>query len=175
MMAHHRFKPSLTKTESQIKFVAPNKEVIYFQTHLVRNSEFQIYADTQIGYRDDMLRTLEALLKKAAANVAGEVDIPAIVVVDLEKTFRLDSIGGFDPKSGKLFISSRYDTKEKILEWIHRLNERDFTQFANQTELAPILHELGYKFYYGLIKEVAKARKIHYNKSKKFIDALIQN
>lgn len=48
-------------------------------------------------------------------------------------------------------------------------------QFANQTVLAPILHELGHDFYYNFIKRVAKAKKIHYNKSKEIIDTIVKN
>ena len=65
-----------------------------------------------------------------------------------------------------LFINSVFDTKEKILEFVNRNQGR----FANTTEFAPYLHELGHKFYYGLIKSIEKANKISYSEAKRNVD-----
>lgn len=46
-------------------------------------------------------------------------------------------------------------------------------QFANNTEYAPILHELGHKFYEDCIKRLAISENIGYNESKKKIDRRI--
>ena len=42
--------------------------------------------------------------------------------------------------------------------------------FANKTQYAPILHELGHKYYYDCIKGLAKSKNISYNEAKRLID-----
>ena len=122
-----------------------------------------------------MIRTIEPLLQEAYADVAGELGIPTVVIADLEERFKGDIIGGFDKKSGKLFLSSRYDTRDKILSYIKRGNEGNELQFANQTVLAVILHELGHKFYYDTIKKVSRAMDLSYNKSRELVDSVVRN
>lgn len=69
---------------------------------------------------------------------------------------------------GVLFINSRYDTHEKVIDYVNRQD-----MFANKTEYAPILHELGHKYYYDSIKRLAKSDEIEYNEAKKIIDRRI--
>lgn len=174
LMAHHAFKPSLARQEDTIKIKGTGKEYA-FKVHKVKNSNFSLYADITIRPRDKIIRTIEQLLSEATLEVRGEVEFPTVVVTDLNDAFHMDIIGGYDFKSGKLFLSSRYDTKEKILAYIHRYNTGDVFQFANQTAYAPILHELGHKFYYDIIKKIAKIRKLEYNESKNLVDTVVSN
>lgn len=174
-MAHHRFKPSLAKAETKINVATAGGKPTSFLVHQVRNSEFTLFAEDGISPRDDIIRTVEELLREAADDVAGEVKMPPIIVADLEKAFGADIMGGYDYKKNRLFLSSKYDTREKILAYVQRNNTQDSLQFANQTVLAPILHELGHDFYYSFIKEVAKERKIPYNKSKELINTIVKN
>lgn len=174
LMAHHKFKPSFAKQEDDIK-IGSGENVYVFKTHRVRNSSFSLYVDTSISPRDEIIRTIEPLLSGAVEEVGGEVTIPTVVVTDLNDAFHMDIIGGYESKSGKLFLSSRYDTKEKILSYIRRNNERDMHQFANQTVYAVVLHELGHKFYYDIIKRIAKERNLQYNKSKVLVDTIVWN
>lgn len=74
-----------------------------------------------------------------------------------------------------MFLSSRYDTRDKILSYIKRGNEGNELQFANQTVLAVILHELGHKFYYDTIKKVSRAMDLSYNKSRELVDSVVWN
>ena len=97
------------------------------------------------------------------------------MIADLEERFKGDIIGGFDKKSGKLFLSSRYDTRDKILAYIKRGNKDGRLRFANQTVLAVILHELGHKFYYDTIRMVSKAKILSYNKSRELVDSVARN
>ena len=174
LMAHHKFKPSFAKQEDDIK-IGSGKNVYVFKTHRVRNSSFSLYVDTSISPRDEIIRTLEPLISKAAEQVGDLVEMPTIVVTDLESVFHKDVIGGYNHNSGKLFISSRYDTQEKILAFIRKQNEGNIVKFANQTVYAVILHELGHKFYYDTIKKVAKGKRLKYNKSKQLVDAVVSN
>lgn len=71
--------------------------------------------------------------------------------------------------SGRLFINSRYDTRQKILDFVNAQKGR----FANTTEYAPYLHELGHKFYYDSVKSIAKSREVSYIKAQGIVDARI--
>lgn len=175
-MSHHRFKPSLASQEDTIKVGNAKTGGPYtFTVRRVRNSEFALYAESNISSRDDVIRTIEPLLDKASTDVADELDMPTIVIAELEERFHSDIIGGYESKSGKLFLSSRYDTRDKILAYIKRGNEEDRLQFANQTELAVILHELGHKFYYDTIKKVSHVKNLSYNKSRELVDSVARN
>lgn len=174
-MAHHRFKPSLAEQVDTIKVGNEATGGPYtFKVRRVTNSKFSLYAESDISPRANAIRTVEPLLQEAYADVAGELDMPTVVIAELEERFKGDIIGGFDKKSGKLFLSSRYDTRDKILAYIKRRNEDGRIQFANQTALAVILHELGHKFYYDTIKRVSKAKNLSYNKSKEQVDRIVR-
>ena len=175
-MAHHQFKPSLAKQVDTIKVGSEATGGPYtFEVRRVTNSKFSLYAEADISPRANVIRTIEPLLQAAYADVAGELGIPTVVIADLEERFKGDIIGGFDKKSGKLFLSSRYDTRDKILSYIKRGNEGNELQFANQTVLAVILHELGHKFYYDTIKKVSRAMDLSYNKSRELVDSVVRN
>lgn len=93
--------------------------------------------------------------------------MPQIAVVDFEKQgLNNNAIGGYLQSSGMLFINSKYDTKQKILEFVNKKQGH----FANTTEYAPYLHELGHKFYYDSIKRLANEKKMSYSKAKNKID-----
>ena len=66
--------------------------------------------------------------------------------------FGVDAIGGYDRNTGVLFLNSKYDTVEKIIRFVTEQNG----MFANSTVYAPIMHELGHKYYYDNIKLIAK-------------------
>ena len=70
-----------------------------------------------------------------------------------------------------MYMNSIYDSSEKISEYVNRLPG----WFADTTEHAPILHELGHKFYEDCIKRLAISENIGYNESKKKIDRRIFN
>jgi SPP1 gp7 family putative phage head morphogenesis protein len=175
-MAHHQFKPSLAKQVDTIKVGSEATGGPYtFEVRRVTNSKFSLYAEADISPRANVIRTIEPLLQEAYADVAGELGIPTVVIADLEERFKGDIIGGFDKKSGKLFLSSHYDTWYKILAYIKRRNEDGRHQFANQTVQAVILHELGHKFYYDTIKKISKIKNLSYNKSRELVDSVVRN
>ena len=97
-------------------------------------------------------------------------EMPQIAVVDFEKQgLNNNAIGGYLQSSGMLFINSKYDTKQKILEFVNKKQGH----FANTTEYAPYLHELGHKFYYDAIENIAKTQKIDYSEDKRNVDKKI--
>lgn len=175
-MAHHQFKPSLAKQVDTIKVGSEATGGPYtFEVRRVTNSKFSLYAEADISPRADVIRTVEPLLEEAYAGIADELSMPTVVIADLGEHFHDDIIGGYESKSGKLFLSSHYDTRDKILAYIKRRNEDGRHQFANQTVQAVILHELGHKFYYDTIKKISKIKNLSYNKSRELVDSVVRN
>ena len=68
-------------------------------------------------------------------------------------------------------MNSKYNTKEKILDFVNG----KVGWFANTTEKAPFLHELGHKYYEDCVKSFANARNISYDEAKKNLDKIIYN
>ena len=100
-------------------------------------------------------------------NCQKKFELPEIAVVDFEKhNINTDAIGGYDRKTGILYFNSKYDTVEKIVKYVNETAG----MFANKTQYAPILHELGHKYYYDCIKGLAKLKNISYNEAKMQID-----
>ena len=157
----HNFRPSLASTEVIISGIP---------TRQVRNSAFHMNVETVLGEKAPVIRMSENLLREVKEKLPDGYKFPQIVIADMEKHFGLDPIGGFDRSSGKLFLSSKYDTVEKIKAYVNR----QAGQFANTTQYGPVLHELGHKYYYDLIKKLAKKRDIKYNISKEIVDGSIK-
>jgi len=73
-------------------------------------------------------------------------------VVDFDRhNINSNAIGGYDRNTGILYINSKYDTPEKVLGFVNQTQG----MFANNTQYAPILHELGHKYYYDSINKLA--------------------
>ena len=68
-------------------------------------------------------------------------------------------------------MNSQYDTTAKTLEFLNK----NKGEFANTTIYAPILHELGHCYYENCVKQLAKSRRIAYNKAKDILDERIQD
>ena len=135
----------------------------------VNNSSFDMVTDTD-NPRNKAVRLAEKMLKKVQTDLPDSFEVPPVAVVDFEKQgLNANAIGGFHEASGRLFINSRYDTRQKILDFVNAQKGR----FANTTEYAPYLHELGHKFYYDSVKSIAKLREVSYIKAQGIVDARI--
>ena len=165
------FRPAYSAQQSTFHFGTTRIPV-----NRVENSQFELFADTT-DRRSKAVRTTEKLLRQIQSDLPQGFGIPPVLVVDFEK-FGLnvdskgnvhDVIGGFAPDSGALYINSRYDTAEKILAFVTKHEGR----FANQTEYAPILHELGHKYYEDSVKRLAISGEMSYNEAKDRIDSRI--
>lgn len=132
----------------------------------VKNSSFEMLTDTD-NPKNKAVRLTEKMFKEIQKELPETFKMPKIVVVDFEKQgLKNNAIGGYLQSSGMLFINSKYDTKQKILGFVNAKNGF----FANSTENAPFLHELGHKFYYDAIEKLANKDKISYSKAKNRID-----
>ena len=135
----------------------------------VNNSSFDMVTDTD-NPRNKAVRLAEKMLKKVQTDLPDSFEMPPVAVVAFEKQgLNANAIGGFHEASGRLFINSRYDTRQKILDFVNNTDG----YFANKTEYAPYLHELGHKFYYDTIKSIARERQIGYTKAQGITDACI--
>jgi hypothetical protein len=136
----------------------------------VENSKFDIVTDIENTRRNKAVRLTEKLLDSISNNLPVEMELPKVAVIDFEKNnFGIDAIGGYDKSTGILYINSKYDTESKIISYVNKQKD----MFANKTEFAPLLHELGHKYYYDSIKNLAKVKNIEYNKAKGTIDEKI--
>lgn len=137
----------------------------------VNNSLFKMFTDTE-NPKNKAVRLTEKNFKEVKKQLPENFEIPQIVVVDFERNrINPKAIGGFHNASQTLFINSKYNTKEKILKFVN--NEEG--GFANNTEYAPYLHELGHKYYYDAIKVIEKNRNISYSEANKILDRAIYN
>ncbi|MEE1219717.1 MAG: hypothetical protein U0L20_07325 [Ruminococcus sp.] len=136
----------------------------------VSNSKFDIVTDVANSRRSKAIRLVEKLLTDIELRLLKDFNFPKIAVINFDKhNFGVDAIGGYDRNTGVLFLNSKYDTVEKIIRFVTEQNG----MFANSTVYAPIMHELGHKYYYDYIKLLAKKRNIDYNKAKEVVDNLI--
>lgn len=143
---------------------------ISISTKKVNNSEFDVITDIDSSRRNKAVRLVEKNLKEVQKSLPEGFEMPTVAIVDFEKhSLNAEAIGGYYDDGGILFINSKYDTAGKVLQYVNEQRG----QFANKTELAPLLHELGHKFYEDSVKALAKAQNIEYNIAKDRIDEKI--
>ena len=136
----------------------------------VANSKFSMLTDEANTRRNKAVRYYEKHLAEIQQSLPQNVEIPTIAVVDFEANgLKSSAIGGYDKRTGILYLNSKYDTPEKIRDYVSKTKG----QFANATEDAPILHEMGHKYYEDTIKRLAKSRKICYNEAQNIVDSII--
>lgn len=159
-----RFTPSYSDQKS-IK-----TGTIEMRVKKVSNSKFTMYTDAEVTRKNKAVRFVEKSMEKIQKGLPNDFKIPEIAVVDFDKHhINPYAIGGYDKTTGIMYINSKYDTKEKVLAFVNK----NKGQFANETEYAPFLHELGHKYYEDCIKKLAISENIGYNESKKKIDCRI--
>lgn len=137
------------------------------RTKTVSNSKFKMFTDIDADRKNKAVRLTEKNLIAVQKSLPENFEMPSIAVVDFNKhKLNTYAIGGYDKNTGIMYINSRYDTTEKVLAYVNQTKG----QFANTTEYAPILHELGHKYYEDSIKKLAISENMSYNDVKKRID-----
>lgn len=145
---------------------------VHMSVKKVANSRYQMYADTDADRKNKAVRLTEKTLSTIQTGLPEDFRIPKVAVVDFQKhRLNPNAIAGYDKITDIMYMNSIYDSSEKISEYVNRLPG----WFADTTEHAPILHELGHKFYEDCIKRLAISENIGYNESKKKIDRRIFN
>lgn len=163
----HSFRPNYDKNEQGYDLQAKNGKILRIRVKRVINSAFDLYAGLSEGRRSRSVRLVEALLSEVVGILPEGFELPPVAVLDfLTNNLNPNAIGGFDSVTGVLFINSKYSSREKIISFV----SRELGYFSNNTEFAPILHELGHKYYYDVIRELAQVQNIQYNEAKRVID-----
>lgn len=143
---------------------------INIQVKKVYNSRFNMFTDIDVDRKNKAVRLTEKNLIAIQDKLPKGFEMPPVAVVNFNKhNINNDAIGGYDKNTGIMYFNSIYDTKEKILEFVNKSKGR----FANTTEYAPFLHELGHKYYEDSIKRLAISENMSYNDVKKKIDRKI--
>ena len=139
----------------------------------VSNSKFIMFTDIDADRKNRAVRLIEKNLIKIQKDLPEGFEIPPIAVIDFDKHNMnpkgKEAIGGYKKETGFMYINMKFDTTEKILEYVNRSEG----YFANKTEYAPFLHELGHKYYEDSIKRLAISENMSYNDVKKKIDRKI--
>ena len=143
---------------------------INMQVKKVSNSKFNMFTDIDADRKNKAVRLVEKNLLAIQDKLPEGFEMPPVAVVDFNK-HRINpyAIGGYDKNTGIMYLNSQYDTKEKILDFLNQSKGR----FANTTEYAPLLHELGHKYYENSIERLANSQDMSYNDIKKKIDRKI--
>lgn len=137
------------------------------RTKTVSNSKFKMFTDIDADRKNKAVRLTEKNLIAVQKFLPEGFEMPSIAVVDFNKhKLNTYAIGGYDKNTGIMYINSRYDTTEKVLAFVNQTKG----QFANTTEYAPILHELGHKYCEDSIKKLAISENMSYNDIKNRID-----
>lgn len=134
------------------------------QIRKVVNSQYELYAEVSNTRRSKAVRLTENLLNDVKDFLPNNYELPRTVVLDL-KIYNIDAIGGYYKPTNIMLINSKYNTKKKMLAYLNR----NTGYFANTTIYAPILHELGHKFYYDTIEKYSKKENISYNEAEQII------
>lgn len=143
---------------------------INMQVKKVSNSRFDMFTDIDADRKNKAVRLTKKNLLAIQDKLPKGFEMPPVAVVDFNK-HKLNpyAIGGYDKYTGIMYFNSQYDTKEKILEFVNKSKG----YFANTTEYAPILHELGHKYYEDSLKRLAISKNMSYNDIKNKIDRKI--
>lgn len=160
------FRPTFAQS-SPISFLR-GSQTESIEVKKVSNSNFNMVTDVENTRRNKAVRLTERNLTAIQGDLPKGFDLPQIAVVDFDKhNINSNAIGGYDRNTGILYINSKYDTTEKILGFVNRTQG----MFANNTQYAPVLHELGHKYYYDSINKLAISKGIEYNKAKDIVDS----
>lgn len=144
-------------------------EIKNIEVKKVNNSQFDMVTDNA-NRRNKAVRLAEKNLKAVKKMLPEGYVMPKVAVVDFDKCgLNVQAIGGYDKETGILYLNSKYNTSGKILDFV---NEKA-GYFANNTEFAPILHELGHKYYEDCVKSLAISENMEYNKANISIDGKI--
>ena len=146
-----------------IKAFIPIKKVI--------NSKFDLWVEKSETERSMPVKICEKVLSQIQLKLPKILNIPKIIIVDFDKyNINYSAIGGYDPKTGNIFINAKYRSEKSIVKYLSKY--KGF--FASTDVTAPYLHELGHVYYNTIIRTVADMKKIKYNQAKELIEEPIR-
>lgn len=138
----------------------------------VDNSKFNMYTDIDNTSKNKAVRLTEKNMRKVAEMMPEGFEMPKINVVDFDKHgINSDAIAGFYVPTNTVYINSKYDTPEKIREYVNRTKG----YFSNSTEFSPYLHELGHKQYKDALITYAEKNNITVDKAANIVENKLMN
>lgn len=139
----------------------------------VSNSKFVMFTDIDADRKNKAVRLIEKNLLAIQKYLPKGFEMPPVAVIDFDKhninPKGQEVIGRYKKETGFMYINMKYDTTEKILGFVNKSKG----YFANKTEYAPFLHELGHKHYEDSIKRLAISQNMSYNDIKSKMDRKI--
>ena len=133
----------------------------------VTNSQFELFTDVENTTKNKAVRLTEKNMRKVANALPKGFEMPKIVVVDFDKyNLNTSAIGGYRKETNTMYVNSRYDTTKKIKAYINKTEG----YFANNTELAPYLHELGHKQYEDALLRYAEKNNVSVEKARYIVE-----
>ncbi|MDE7138589.1 MAG: hypothetical protein K2O29_09080 [Ruminococcus sp.] len=150
-----------------------NLDKLLIPVKTVSNSKFIMFTDIDADRKNKAVRLIEKNLIKIQKDLPKGFEMPPVAVIDFDKhnitPKGKEAIGGYKKETGFIYINTKYDTTEKILGFVNKSKG----YFANTTEYAPLLHELGHKYYEDSIKRLVISENISYNDAKRKINRRI--
>lgn len=136
----------------------------------VSNSQFKLYAESKASSKERAVIFAENQLRKAKAYLPDDFIIPKVVVIDFAKVWPgVKAIGAYSEDLNVVFINSEYDTEAKVLEFLED-GKKNGVGYANNTSLAPYLHELGHSYFVQRIAALVEKENKGYTKIRDEID-----
>ena len=106
-------------------------------------------------------------MREVAQMMPTNFEMPKICVVDFDKyNLNTSAIGGYRKEVNTMYINSRYDTSEKIKEYVNKTKG----YFSNSSEFSPYLHELGHKQYEDALVVYSEKNNISVDKARNIIE-----
>lgn len=128
----------------------------------ITNSQFEMFVDDTNIANKKAIKLAERSLSIIQKTIDGKVEMPKVAIVDFDlNNFEPTAIGGYDKYTDIMYINGKYKTVEDVIKYV---NEK-MGMFANKTEFAPYLHEIGHKYFEDCVISIAKKHNLSYNQS----------
>ena len=110
----------------------------------ITNSQFEMFVDDMNIANKKAIKLAERSLSIIQKTIDGKVEMPKVAIVDFDlNNFEPTAIAGYDKRTDIMYINGKYMTVKDIIKYV---NEQ-MGMFANKTEFAPYLHEIGHKYF----------------------------
>lgn len=128
----------------------------------ITNSQFEMFVDDTNIANKKAIKLAERSLSIIQKTIDGKVEMPKVAIVDFDlNNFEPTAIAGYDKRTDIMYINGKYMTVKDIIKYV---NEQ-MGMFANKTEFAPYLHEIGHKYFENCVISIAKKHNLSYNQS----------
>lgn len=136
----------------------------------VSNSQFELYAEHNASSKNRAVIFAENQLRKAKGYLPDDFIMPKVAVLAFAQIWPdVKAIGAYSEDLNVVFINSEYDTEAKVLEFLED-GKKNGVGYANNTSLAPYLHELGHSYFVQRIAALVEKENKGYTKIKDEID-----